>query len=779
MRLEKKWALLSAALALMTAGSVHAETTQVIRWTANEDADGSLNHVIQALSEKLGRQLTREDFLLQEDRDLAFNHYKRLAQVVDGLPVHGKSLRIWTELGSDRVVQVEAAIEAPKTFARSLHGLKALDLSAQELAERLSSERTSRLARAAVKSHRDDPFVRGIAWNDEWLGSDLVRSVKVRGKRGKHLVRISLTSRKVVSHAYEEFPQADMPWIEAEQEIPVSVYPIYEEAEGAETPGVQLPRVPAALKHVRSRVPLVEGDIYAPLKTQRYLESTYDPVLGETEEGRAQGYWSPRYVKEQAAKLRAGLPTTANDFKTGLLLQGRYATINLHPEAVTRLAPFSFEPKFSSPLFPNWVDTVVDGQAMAEMVLGNAYVGKPITSVEEALGRPARRLPNHDPKSYLEDGFDEIQVYYAVNTLFEELQGRGFTDPELSSRPFDAFLFNPDISYRDNAYYTDDTINFTTYSPTQPNMARDNPTIWHELGHGVMDRLMGDQIQLADTGGLSEGMADFVAQIVVQAKTDGKPFPGSDKFRIDNKTGFHLTNEVHDDGEAYGGAMKDFMDAVIARNGRKGLHQVADVVLEGMRLSRDYPGLTAPEWFNHVLFADSLGRPGLRAPGELKGDLLAALAGRNFKLDGGNLASFSLANGEHEVVSGQPGSRQSPILVPLAENASARFELKASVKGSEAYSFKFPVRVRVQFRGAPIQGAVHWNGEEDGAREYTLGSEAEVASIPLEVAGKCDEANRDDGSCVDYAYVQVWNAGDATKPVAKKRFYLRVKTTKE
>jgi len=76
----------------------------------------------------------------------------------------------------------------------------------------------------------------------------------------------------------------------------------------------------------------------------------------------------------------------------------------------------------------------------------------------------------------------------------------GFTDPELSTRPFHAFLFNPDISYRDNAFYTDDTINFTTYSPAEPNMARDNSTIWHELGHGVMDRLMGDEIQLADNG---------------------------------------------------------------------------------------------------------------------------------------------------------------------------------------------------------------------------------------------------------------------------------------
>src|SRR5205807_5683259 len=143
--------------------------------------------------------------------------------------------------------------------------------------------------------------------------------------------------------------------------------------------------------------------------------------------------------------------------------------------------------------------------------------------------------------------------------LFASLQPRGFKDPELSTRPFHAYLYDPDVAMRDNAYYTADTINFTTYSPKELNYARDNTTIWHELGHGIMDRLMGDFIQLADTGGLSEGMADFVAAMVISDVTDNVPFPGYRDFRIVNKTAFFVANEVHDDGEAYGGAMKDFL----------------------------------------------------------------------------------------------------------------------------------------------------------------------------------------------------------------------------
>jgi hypothetical protein len=107
------------------------------------------------------------------------------------------------------------------------------------------------------------------------------------------------------------------------------------------------------------------------------------------------------------------------------------------------------------------------------------------------LSRIPVRLTNHDTVSYINNGFDEIQVYYGVTVLMDALVEMGFTDPELSSKPFHAFLYDPDIGMKDNAYYYDNTINFTTYNPKNPNLARDNPTIWHELGHGVMDRLMG------------------------------------------------------------------------------------------------------------------------------------------------------------------------------------------------------------------------------------------------------------------------------------------------
>ena len=82
----------SAFLALFMVGSSSVfAASPLLRWTAAEDADGSIHHVLDVLSLKLGGiPLSSDLFILAEDRDLAFNHYKRYVQVADGVPVHGR-----------------------------------------------------------------------------------------------------------------------------------------------------------------------------------------------------------------------------------------------------------------------------------------------------------------------------------------------------------------------------------------------------------------------------------------------------------------------------------------------------------------------------------------------------------------------------------------------------------------------------------------------------------------------------------------------------------------
>ena len=104
---------------------------------------------------------------------------------------------------------------------------------------------------------------------------------------------------------------------------------------------------------------------------------------------------------------------------------------------------------------------------------------------------------------------EDFKKVNPVNINIPKVVEMGFTDKGLSEKPFHAFLFDPDIGMKDNAYYYDNTINFTTYNAGSQNLARDNSTIWHELGHAVMERLMGAHLGFADSkggyGGLSEG----------------------------------------------------------------------------------------------------------------------------------------------------------------------------------------------------------------------------------------------------------------------------------
>lgn len=751
------------------------------RWTGSEDADAGLEHVLTVLSAKAGFAVAATDLRQQDDRDLAYTHYTRFAQMAAGMPVAGKGLRLWKDRATGALVQAEATLEKPEATEEAIASLRRSGRKVADLRADLTSADTARLARAAIT---EDRALKSLTTEDLWVDGRAVRRVTAKARRGTHTVDIDLLRRAVSRHDYAEYPQhggfsgALPKQADADDGITLqaNLFPMYEQVEGSDQ---ILGTEPAELRYINRQVQRGDGDLYEALRDRRYMESQYDAVLGDTALGQLMGFWSMNWVRSRAEAVRAALPYSENSFTGGgLLLSGRYATINIHAAAVDRFgASLGFTPGYSTQFRPDWRESLIDGEYAWEMVPSGARLGRPLASAEEALTRPARRTADHDPVGYINDGFDELQVYYAVNQMFDALRPMGFTDPDLAERPFHAFLFDPDISMRDNAYYTDDTINFTTYSPGQANMARDNPTIWHELGHGVMDRLMGPALQLADTGGLSEGMADFVALLVTEAVTGGAEFPGKRAFRIMNRTGFFLTNEVHDDGEAYGGAMGDILANAVARFGHAdGLRKVTDVVLEAMRLCRDNPGLTAQDWFNHMLFADSLGRPGVRGVGELRELILSSLAGRNFSLDTTDAANLAIQNVTMGIELGSrgPGSRPSPIPVELTPEAESLFNLEARVTGASHYQFRFPVTVKVSLNGGPLQGAIRWMTEASYPKTVVLQSEADAAQLLLGATGVCDAVNRDDGSCVDFAYIQLFNAGDDL-PVAKKRFYLRVK----
>lgn len=744
----------------MVSGTFANAATQYYRWGAKAGMTDDLHALLVELNKESGQSLTYQDFSQFERRDMANLRFTHYLQLSGGVPVNGAMIRTWVDLKTGQLVQMEAHIEGTINTSLRAAVLKQKNTGFSALKSTMAKLDTMKFVREGVKMNHDDQRIGNVKFNDQWDNMDLQRKIQVTGRRGNHIITVSHMKQAIVNYEYKPFAQADAPEVEA------LVYPIYEETD--KTHEIQ-ERVPVKLKNLLTVKKSSTNDPYEILRARQYPENMYDPVQGETPEGQLAGYWSLAWLVRTAKSLYAALPWVENSYANGgLQLVGKYTTINFHPD-VKDLKGLTIPLTYSGQINYIWKETPAGWM----MIPSGAFAGTPLAAPTTAKALPARRLPDHNPVEYINDGFDQIQVYYAVDTLMESLQSMGFTDPELSTRPFHAFLYDPDVSMRDNAYYNADTINFTTYSPDAQNFARDNSTIWHELGHGVMDRLMGDMITLADTGGLSEGMADFVAQLVVQQTTNGVPFPGSEDFRIVNRTGFNLTNEVHDDGEAYGGTMKDIMDLAIAKFGRPGLVKMADLTLQTMRLTRNHPALTANGWFEHMQFADQLGSD-VRASGEMGALILEALKTRNFRLDNGPVASTTVIfDGRTQLGSKGIASRNQPYPHTLTGAAEATHTLAVKMNSGAEYPFKYPVKVEISYNGGPLQGAVKWKNEAAGPQSVVVNNEAELANLSVTALAGCDFVNQPDGSCSDFAYIKVYNNGEAN-PASKKRFYVRI-----
>lgn len=739
-----------------------AEELKFIRWTQFADSSAEFTELLNGLNIEANTTLLPADFVKSEARDLAYTSYERYDQIRDSVRVKSASVRIWRNLVSKSLLQVEANLSTSESQAETESLAFPVSIYDQE------QKAAFQAAAIAKVGQSKDARVRDISSEFLWDGGLAIVQVEVKARRGVHTYVFDARTRKLLSSNYRSYPHADLGEDASEFSIPARVFPVYEEYKKE-----ILPRKFVRLKYLKKSFQKPDFDPYTALRDRRYLYSKYDSVQGSTADGQANGFWNFSWVRQLLSAAQAEIPFRPNTFDKGpVYLHGRYATISLHPEVYTKFPGIGFGKQFSNTAAFSWKE---DPETGFEMVPGAALLGRSLDSRFSALQRSAVRHPNHDPITYINNGFDEVQVYYAINELFDTLRPLGMIDPDLGERPFHAVLFDPDVESQDNAYYTDDTINFSTYSKEALNYARDNTTIWHELGHGVMDRLMGERLELADTGGLSEGMADFVAELVIQGSYGAKAFPGAEDQRIRNDIGFFLTNEVHDDGEAYGGVMKSMLDLAIKKYGhRQGLAKITDLVLEAMRFSRDHPALTAEDWFDRMYFADTAGRATLRESGELSSVITEALNSRNFAMEE-DRAVFSLKHEGNEVVAGEAGSRDNEISLELKADESVTKTVTVNINDGKNFSFKYPVAVKVFYNSGPLQGAIDWQNEDSEPSLFEISRDGESIDIPLTVKGTCDAINRSDGSCSDFAYVQIWNK-DGQRPIAKKRFYLRINT---
>jgi hypothetical protein len=163
----------------------------------------------------------------------------------------------------------------------------------------------------------------------------------------------------------------------------------------------------------------------------------------------------------------------------------------------------------------------------------------------------------------------------------------------------------------------------------------------------------------------------------------------------------------------------------------------------------------------------------VRQPGEFATRLQDVLKARNFSFNSNDIATFPIQiDGIGELNDKLPGSRHNSIPVELSENQSKEFHLKVKAQDGQKIQFKYPVTVRVSYRGGPLQGSVRWLGE-DHVSEWTIAKSGDEVDVPVTVLAGCDQINRGDGRCSDFAYVQLINAGES-RPIGKKRFYVNV-----
>ncbi|WPU66292.1 gluzincin family metallopeptidase [Peredibacter starrii] len=742
---------------LMFWSSVHAYEAQVRKG----ELSPTLESMLVKANVETGMNFSPSHFLLIEERNLATSRYQFYVQMNSEVPVARTAVRIWSDLKTNELILAEMHLDEA-TLSNGAQ-LKAKFNKARFSPSALKSPKLNRhikklVAEKVSNNHIDNKII-SLKFKDQWVNGDLRREVEVRGLRGLHFVAVSLLKNEIVEYGYREFAQSEMVSLKAH------VYPIYEEVEAT---GERLNYEERELKYISSEIPDGGDEPLSGLGETNFTSDLHSPLLAETSYGQMKGLWSENSVRKKVEDLVSLMPKKENSFNNGVLLQGKYATVNLHPavkETFKDLGGVSLRPTVYHMM------TWMDGEESFESKALSGLSGKLITSQEELLSRTPVRLYNHDVRTYIESGVDEVQVYYGVTVLMDSLVGMGFNDAELSEKPFHAFLYDPDISMKDNAYYYDNTINFTTYSPGSPNYARDNPTIWHELGHAIMERLMGTHLGFADSkggyGGLSEGMADFIAQIVVEEQTKGASFTGKETFRIINETGFALTNEFHDEGEAYGGVMNDMLMTVIRSEGEAGLRSFANLTIEAMRLTRNHPKLSAASWFEHMLIADEL------QGGKYKDVIVNALRVRNFSFEREfRPATMKITFHDVELTSDSQGSRERPVMA-CGTQGEVAFNLKMELTSGDSEFIKFPALVKVEYKKGALQGAINWVGEESNPQSYTVHSEDDILDIPIKANPVCDYINSPDGSCKDYAYIQVFNSG-LHKPIAKKRFYLRL-----
>ena len=173
--------------------------------------------------------------------------------------------------------------------------------------------------------------------------------------------------------------------------------------------------------------------------------------------------------------------------------------------------------------------------------------------------------------NYLRDDprFEEVMVYYHVDTVARYLKGLGFDFVDDWQIPT-----NVHVDDSNNAFY-DDSDGSINFGDGGADTAEDAEVIIHEYGHAILDRQVPD-IYFGEGGAIHEGFSDFLAASFFTAVSDGygdttvfdwvgshdpeyggtRPVNGSKHYPED------IVGQPHADGEMWSASLWELFEAL-------------------------------------------------------------------------------------------------------------------------------------------------------------------------------------------------------------------------
>lgn len=727
---------------------------------------------------------------------------------VEDLPVEGVIARVYRDRKEGRVLKAEIDFPSEEPFLPLPAGNDgSADGSARERNGSMSEAQTYALYATVGRAMRADsrrPY-RTHPLRTVWKGGAKIHRIVAEDARGKHVFEFRAGEEGAApARTFVPHPSAD-----------TGVGAAVGAGSGAAGDGGVLPPQPATVFRDEGAIdtsyldkipnppapeePVLVSRYLTDLRARtneialgRLLDALGGPQLREskridgmpTPAQLAQGFWSELSHPDLFGPFepRADGRAVANVDASGnpIRLDGRYVSVLVAPRAPVDLFGRGHGFEYAPFLQRAWVSDLANDDAILKTepyFWGRSLVSLPL-SARTPVGRGAPG-PSETAR-LLEQGFDEVQVYHAVNSLLAVARAWGFRDPVLSEKPFRAMVYSTDPWHRDNAFSMGDEIVFGTYSRGESNLARSSGTIWHEMGHSLDSRLAGWANE-GDASGLGEGMADAIEFLATAALVDSAR-AASPYFRFNNAMWFDQSNEFHDGGEAFAGTIAEATRAAARTMGdARAVESMGALLLETMRYFRGVPRLDWARVRDVVLFASSVPETfahiGTDRAGVLTPFLAAAFAERNLPVAGsGTRARITLEDGGVTLTSDSPYSRYDAS--PRVVGEKGTLVMRLSLSDGDAARYRFPVAVRASVQGSPLQGGMKWDFDEAEDRWFTIERPGQEIEIALPYTGACEagQVGTPRRRCFDYVHVRLYD-GDRReeKPTGKFRVYLKLR----